>query len=69
MHRLETRINQNLKTRFFELRANEPERKLVIVSFLAILELFKQGNVLVTQAGRFSDIEIERDQAYTPQYY
>jgi len=69
MKRLEDRINQNLRTGFFELRAHSPERKIVIVSFLAILELFKQGNVLVTQAGRFSDIEIERDQAHTPQYY
>lgn len=69
MARLEARINQNLRTRFFELHQDEPERKTIIVSFLAILELFKQGNVLVTQGERFADIEIERDQAGTPTYY
>ncbi len=69
MDRLEQRIRQNLKTRFFELHAGEPERKTVIVGFLAILELFKQGNVIINQTARFADIEIELDQAATPRYY
>ena len=50
-------------------RAEATEHKTVIVGFLAILELFKQGNVLVTQAGRFHDIEIELEQGSTPRYY
>lgn len=69
MNRLQVRIRQNLKTRFFEMHADEPERKVVIVGFLAILELFKQGNLVVTQFERFSDIEIELDQGQTPSYY
>ena len=69
MARLETRINQNLRVNFFELHGQEPERKTIIVGFLAILELFKQGNVLVNQGSRFADIEIERDIAGTPKYY
>lgn len=69
MDRLQARIRQNLKTRFFEMHAGEPERKVVIVGFLAILELFKQGNLLVTQTTRFSDIEIELEKGQTPSYY
>lgn len=69
MERLETRIRQNIKTRFSDLHVGEVEKKVIIVSFLAILELFKQGNLLVTQSDRFSDIEIELDQAATPRYY
>jgi segregation and condensation protein A len=69
MERLETRIRQNIKTRFSDLHVGEVEKKVIIVSFLAILELFKQGNLLITQDTRYSDIEIELDQNETPQYY
>lgn len=69
MERLENRIRQNIKTRFSDLHVGEVEKKVIIVSFLAILELFKQGNLLITQSDRFSDIEIELDQASTPRYY
>ena len=69
MQRLEARIGQNSYLRFSELRTNEPERKTVIVSFLAVLELFKQGNLIVTQVQRFADIEIELDKGQTPTYY
>ncbi len=67
--RLEERIARQLKTSFAELRAGEPEHKNVIVGFLAILEIFKQGNIIITQTNRFSDISIERDQSATPRYY
>ncbi len=69
MTRLENRIRQNLHTRFSELHAGEVEKRVVIVSFLAILELFKQGNLIVTQVERFSDIDIELDRGETPRYY
>ncbi len=69
MERLENRIRQNIKTRFSDLHVGEVEKKVIIVSFLAILELFKQGNLLVTQGERFSDIEIELDRGETPRYY
>lgn len=59
MANLQKRIETQLKTKFSDMRAEAPEHKTVIVGFLAILELFKQGNVLVTQIGRFDDIEIE----------
>lgn len=69
MERLNERIRQNVRTRFSELHEGEVERKVIIVGFLAILELFKQGNLLVTQVDRYADIEIELDQTITPRYY
>ena len=66
---LRKRIERQMKTSFFEMKRNEPERKHLIVGFLAILELFKQGNLIVTQVERFYDIEIELDRAATPRYY
>ena len=69
MSSLQKRIENHIKTRFFDLRVEAKEHKTVIVSFLAILELVKQGNVLVTQLGRYGDIEIELEQGSTPRYY
>lgn len=69
MGSLRKRIERQIKTSFFEMRGNESERKNVIVGFLAILELFKQGNLIITQVDRFYDIEIELDKATTPRYY
>lgn len=69
MDNLRKRIEKQIRTSFFEMQTNEPERKNVIVGFLAILELFKQGNVIVTQVDRFYDIELELDQTAIPRYY
>lgn len=69
MGTLRKRIEKQIKTSFFEMRENEAEHKNVIVGFLAILELFKQGNLIVTQMNHFEDIEIEVDKAATPRYY
>lgn len=66
---LRKRIEGQLKTTFSQMRSEAPEHKTIIVGFLAILELVKQGNVLVTQLGRFDDIEIELEQGSTPRYY
>lgn len=60
MSNLHQRITDRLRLRFSELRSNESEHKNVIVGFLAILELFKQGNITVVQTSRFADIELER---------
>jgi segregation and condensation protein A len=69
MERLEDRIRKNIKTRFSELHVGEVEKKTIIVSFLAVLELFKQGNLIINQGDRFADIEIELDQNHAPRYY
>ena len=44
------------------------EKINVIVSFLALLELFKQGLVNITQVDHFSDIKIETRDSNTPRY-
>jgi segregation and condensation protein A len=69
IQRVQNEISQKLKTRFSSLVAGEVERKTLIVGFLAILELFKQGGLIVTQTDRFADIEIEQETAATPRYY
>lgn len=69
MHSLQRRIETQLRARFSDIRNEATEHKTVIVGFLAILELVKQGNVLVTQGGRFEDIEIELEKEGIPRYY
>ena len=67
--RLHIRIENQMKVRFSELVGQETEHKNVIVGFLAILESVKQGSVLVMQAERFSDIEIEKENTTLPRYH
>lgn len=69
MDKLRTRIEHQMQTKFSEIREHETEHKNVIVGFLAILELFKQGNILITQEGKFEDIHLELERADTPRYY
>lgn len=67
--RLEDRIIRQVKMRFSDLTKNEPDHKTNIVSFLAILELVKQGFVNVRQEARFDEIHIEKDSVNTPKYH
>lgn len=67
--RLRDRITRQMTTRFSEIHRHEPERKNVIVGFLAVLELVKQGEVLVVQQARFADIEMSLSGQSTPRYY
>ena len=69
MDKLKNRIESQMKTKFSDIQRSESEHKNVIVGFLAILELFKQGNVIISQSGRFDDIHLELEQRGTPQYY
>ncbi|MCD5381559.1 MAG: segregation/condensation protein A [Candidatus Pacebacteria bacterium] len=69
MNTLEKRITNQMHTKFSDIQANETEHKNVIVGFLAMLELFKQGNHILTQTDRFEDIRLEKEKADTPQYY
>ncbi len=76
MGRLSERITSALKMRFSEFAkshhagAHTPQEKKVntIVSFLAMLELVKQGILSVQQHKEFSDIEMETDQVGLPKY-
>lgn len=69
IERLRHRIERQMKTSFFEIRSDVTEHKDVVVSFLAILELVKQGEVLVRQTVIFEDIEVEREKTGVPHYY
>lgn len=48
--------------------ATREERVLVIVSFLAMLELVKQGSIEVQQSGLFDEIEMEKNDIGVPHY-
>lgn len=67
--RLKERIERQLSFKFRDLTGNSTERTTIIVGFLAVLEMVKQGGILVRQADRFTDIEIERETTNTPRYF
>ena len=75
MTRLSSRVSQALKMSFGQFsnyqKGNiipKEDRIGVIVSFLAMLELVKQGVIHVTQSEEHGDIDIETQQFTTPLY-
>lgn len=68
MGNLKSRIEQQLKLTFKEFAGDAKERHTVIVGFLAVLEMVKQGMVMAHQASRFHDIEIEGQGSGVPKY-
>lgn len=68
MDRLMDRVQQKLTMSFKEFSGSAKERVEVIVSFLAMLELVKQGAIDVAQQGTFTDINITNLRANTPRY-
>lgn len=69
MDRLTTRITANLKMSFREFAGVGKEEKVnIIVSFLAMLELVKQGVLAVTQESHETDIHMETGVLDTPKY-
>ena len=69
IEKLRQRVEKQMRTSFFEMKKEATEHKDVIVSFLAILELVKQGEVMVRQVTIFDDIEVENGHAGVPSYY
>lgn len=68
--RLKERIERQLTFKFKDFTGSAAERSTIIVGFLAVLEMVKQGSIIVSQAGRFHDIEIEREGSSTlPRYH
>ncbi len=66
---LSKRVQDSLKMSFKEFSGfGKKEKVHVIVSFLAMLELVKQGVVHVAQEEHFSDITIETKDIGTPKY-
>lgn len=66
---LTKRVNTCLKISFHEFAKIGKEKKTnVIVGFLAMLELVKQGIITVTQNENFGDIEMETENLGVPKY-
>jgi segregation and condensation protein A len=68
MKRLSQRIERSLSLSFKEFTGSRVEKVELVVSFLAMLELVKQGVVDVAQESRFGDITIESMKGGTPRY-
>lgn len=69
LDRLKARIEQQLSFKFKDFTGDSKERTTIIVGFLAVLEMVKQGKVLVHQPSQFTDIEIKREGNTAPKYY
>ncbi len=66
---LTNRITSHLRMSFKEFTKEHKENRVnVIVSFLAMLELVKDGIVHVTQENNFEDIQIETKEVGVPRY-
>lgn len=66
---LTKRITQGLKMKFSDFsKIHKEERVNVIVGFLAMLELVKQGVILVSQNKMFGDIDMETMNVGVPRY-
>lgn len=68
MNKVINRVRQNMSISFKTLNKDHKERKNVIISFLAILELVKLGNVDANQSETFEDILIESRDPGVPSY-
>ncbi|MFA5736761.1 MAG: segregation/condensation protein A [Candidatus Paceibacterota bacterium] len=65
---LASRIQAAVKMSFNDFVQNKKEKVGVIVSFLGMLELVKQGIIDIKQEGHFSDIEMETTNVGVPRY-
>jgi segregation and condensation protein A len=68
MGRLVERVQKKLTMSFSEFAGDAKDRIEVIVSFLALLELVKQGAMDATQHDTFADIRITNTAPATPSY-
>ncbi|MEN9921057.1 MAG: segregation and condensation protein segregation and condensation protein [Candidatus Parcubacteria bacterium] len=68
MNKVINRVRQNMTISFKTLSKEHKEKKNVIISFLAILELVKLGNVDANQHSTFEDILVETKEPSIPSY-
>lgn len=67
--RLIERIKQSLTTSFTDFaNIGKAEKIEIVVGFLAMLELIKQGSIAVRQSGRFEEIIMESEEVEVPAY-
>lgn len=69
IERLKDRVQKQMSFNFRDFTGNPKERSTIIVGFLAVLEMVKQGSVLVRQQSHAHDIEIERESTTVPMYH
>ena len=62
------RISKSARMSFKSFSGEFPEKKNIIVSFLAVLELVKQQDITVEQTGCYEDITCESKDLKTPIY-
>jgi segregation and condensation protein A len=66
---LTTRITSHLRMSFREFtKEHKEDRVNIIVSFLAMLELVKEGIMHVSQESTFGDIQMETKDVAVPRY-
>ncbi len=69
MDNLASRMSKSLKMSFGEFsKMNKADKVHIAVSFLAMLELVKQGMLDVKQSKNFADIDMQSHDVSTPQY-
>ena len=60
---MQDRLRRSGEVRFSELVEDRPERIDIVIRFLALLELYREGKVDLSQAERFGDIRIKWEEA------
>lgn len=69
MNKLSKRLESAIKMRFSEYsKSHSGERHMVIISFIAILELIKRGIIIANQNSPFEEIEMENISINVPNY-
>lgn len=68
IQRLRTRLTSAFRTRFSDVVKSAADKHEVIVYFLAMLELVRNGSASATQDKLFEDITIELEQVGMPNY-
>jgi segregation and condensation protein A len=66
--KLAARVQSAMRMSFKEFAKGSRERGEIIVGFLALLELVKQGILQATQSEHFGDISLESNAVSTPTY-
>jgi len=66
---LTKRVQASIKMTFKDFSKHHTEKVNIIVSFLAMLELVKQGIIEVTQDEHFKDIQMESQDVGVPRYF
>jgi len=68
IERLTARITESISMSFSDFTKGSTEKVALIVGFLAVLELVKQGSIDVRQDAMFNDIQMETSAVGTPRY-